>query len=122
MLRDVSVIFGIIFLAAGILGFIPTCSPNQMLLGIFPVNAFHSFIHLVLGGFAVGFAFAHKHHTKRFLEVLGILLVFWGIGGLFYGENHIFGLITNNMADTILHLIAGVIALLFGFASKARRV
>jgi uncharacterized membrane protein YbaN (DUF454 family) len=41
MIKTAAVIFGIVFLVIGILGFVPSVAPEQMLFGIFHVNAAH---------------------------------------------------------------------------------
>ena len=57
--QKISVGFGIVYLAVGVLGFIPgvtvaTAQPGQgLLLGIFAVNALHNIVHLVAGAILV---------------------------------------------------------------------
>ena len=47
LLKPAAVLFGVVFLLVGVLGFVPAAAPNQMLLGIFHVNAAHNGVHLL---------------------------------------------------------------------------
>jgi hypothetical protein len=62
MIKTFALIFGIIYVIAGISGFIPALNPHHMdmppiavdsfygrALGLFPVNILHNFVHLAIG-------------------------------------------------------------------------
>jgi hypothetical protein len=50
MVKSAAILFGIVFLVIGILGFVPAATPaNGMLLGIFHVNTAHNIAHLASG-------------------------------------------------------------------------
>ena len=49
MAKSLGMLFGIVFLAVGILGFVPGVTKDEMLLGIFHVNVVHNVVHLVSG-------------------------------------------------------------------------
>src|SRR4051794_3299390 len=49
MAKTFGMLFGIVFLAVGILGFVPGVTKDEMLLGIFHVNTVHSVVHIVSG-------------------------------------------------------------------------
>ena len=49
MVKTAAVLFGVVFLLVGILGFVPAVTKDQMLLGIFHVNAAHNCVHLLSG-------------------------------------------------------------------------
>ena len=54
MAKSLGMLFGLVFLAVGILGFVPGISPPgpdgmPMLLGIFMVNTAHSIVHIDSG-------------------------------------------------------------------------
>jgi hypothetical protein len=118
MLRTIAIIYGIVFVIIGILGFVPSCTPDGMLLGIFQVNAMHNFIHLITGiiAFIVGFNSARA--SQLFFQIFGIIYAIVAILGFFYGAMPILGLIANNMADTWLHVIIALISLIIGYGTK----
>jgi hypothetical protein len=35
MIKGAAILFGLVFLVVGILGFVPAAAPNEMLLGVF---------------------------------------------------------------------------------------
>jgi hypothetical protein len=49
MIKSAAVLFGIVFLLVGILGFVPGVAPDQMLFKIFHVNAAHNIVHIGSG-------------------------------------------------------------------------
>jgi Domain of unknown function (DUF4383) len=49
MAKPLALLFGIVFLLVGILGFVPAVTSNEMLLGIFHVNTAHNIVHLASG-------------------------------------------------------------------------
>ena len=49
MVKTMAVLFGVVFLLVGILGFVPAVTKDEMLLGIFHVNTAHNAVHLLSG-------------------------------------------------------------------------
>jgi uncharacterized membrane protein YtjA (UPF0391 family) len=115
MLRTIAIIFGILFLIAGVLGFYPAYSPDGQLLGYFMINPMHNLVHIITGIVALWVGFTSAHASKIFFKVFGVIYVLVALLGLYYGEHAIFGLIANNMADVGLHFVVGIIALFLGF-------
>ncbi len=46
MVKTAAILFGVVFLLIGILGFVPSITKDEMLLGIFHVNLLHNVVHL----------------------------------------------------------------------------
>ncbi len=115
MVRTIAVIFGILFLIAGIMGFFPEYSPNNMLMGCFHINPLHNLIHSITGIIALWVGFTSHRASKIFFKIFGAIYILIALLGLYYGEQAIFGLIANNMADIGLHFVVGIIALMLGF-------
>jgi Domain of unknown function (DUF4383) len=115
MLKVIAIIFGIIMIIAGILGFIPQTSPNGLLLGLFHVNLLHNWIHIITGIVSLLCGLNSEEASRTFFQVFGILYGIVAILGYFYGDYPIFGWIANNLADAILHTVIAVIALYLGF-------
>lgn len=122
MLKTVALIFGIIMLLVGILGFIPQATPNGMLLGIFHVNDLHNWIHILTGVVSILCGINSEHASRLFFQIFGIIYGFVAILGFFYGDRPILGLVANNLADAILHVIIAVIALYLGFGYRQPNV
>src|SRR5687767_430762 len=122
MLKTLSSLFGVILITVGVLGFVPGVTAGDHLLGIFHVNAFHNVVHIVSGLIALMSAFAGEHASKLFFRVFGAVYGLVAILGFVYGDQHIFGVMSNNAADTWLHVGISAVSLLLGFVVKERPV
>ncbi|MBB6097378.1 hypothetical protein HNR42_000792 [Deinobacterium chartae] len=131
MVRSFALIFGIVYLLVGIMGFIPAfVSPPQgpdlavdaghgRLLGIFPINVVHNIVHLLVGlwGIAGSRSFSGAIGFARGLAIVYGLLT---IMGLIPGLNTMFGLAPLHGNDVWLHLISALLAAYFGWGPPAR--
>lgn len=120
MLTILTYVFGFVFLAIGVLGFIPAAAPQDMLLGYFHVNMLHNLVHIVTGIIALVVAFGRCSccTPSRFFQVFGIVYGLVAILGFWYGESPILGLVANNMADNLLHTAIAAASLYLGFGYK----
>src|SRR3712207_1147344 len=116
--QTLALVFGIVFLAVGILGFIPGITSNYdemsfagsgsdaELLGIFQVSILHNIAHLLFG---VGILLARDHDSARtYLLGGGVIYAVLFIYGLFVGGNDDANFIPMNGADDVLHLILAI--------------
>lgn len=126
MLKVLSYVFGFFFLIIGILGFFPYFTPAGMFLGIFHVNTILNVIYIVTGaaGLLAGckccpFSKCLANWTPQlFFQVLGIVYIVFAGLGFWYGNLPILSLIASNLADTVFHLIVGLVSLYLGFGYK----
>ncbi len=118
MLKTAAILFGVVFLAVGVLGFVPGITNNEMLLGIFHVNAAHSAVHLLSGAIALWTGLASVAHARLYFRVFGVVYALVAVLGFSAGDGMVLGLISNNMPDTWLHVAIAVVALTLGFAVK----
>jgi hypothetical protein len=114
-------LFGIVFLAIGILGFVPgatTTGPDgmPMLLGIFMVNAAHSVVHIASGLVFLFASMAGAAAASLWFKIFGLVYALVAVMGFVVGNGMIFGLISNNANDTWLHVVLAAAMLLIGFA------
>lgn len=115
MLRTAAIIFGAVFLAIGILGFIPGLTPDNQLFGVFDVNTAHNIVHLATGVVALACGLTSWRASRLYFQVFGIVYGLVTVLGLFVGKGEILGFIANNGGDVVLHLIIAVVALYLGF-------
>ena len=111
--RIVSWIFGVIFVAVGILGF----TPNGLVGydGIFAVNAVHNLVHLLTGMvFLVG-VIKYKGYEGRLLKIVGVAYVAVTILGFLTSGDMMLSIIHINEADRWLHLGLAIAILSAGF-------
>ena len=122
MVKTAAILFGIVFLAVGILGFVPGATTDMngmpMLLGIFHVNAAHNFVHIASG---VGFllcGMAGAGPSRTFFKIFGLVYALVAVLGFVKGDGYLLGLISNNTADTWLHVVLAAVMLFLGFGAK----
>jgi hypothetical protein len=118
MLKSISILFGVIMLVVGVLGFVPGAAPNGHLLGMFHVNAFHNMVHVLSGLAALIAGITSTHAARLFFRIFGVIYGLVAVLGFFYGPEPIFGILANNMADTWLHVAIAAVSLLLGFAVR----
>jgi Domain of unknown function (DUF4383) len=106
--------FGVIYLVAGVLGFIPSLQTNHALFGIFQVNLLHNLLHVVIGigGLA---AVSSLANSRTFCQVVGVILLLLGVIGI--GIPNPLGVLYIGQADIPLHLVSGALLAYFGFAA-----
>jgi len=122
MIKTAALLFGIVFLLIGILGFVPAVTPdNGMLLGVFHVNIAHNIIHLASGVVFLLCGMAGAGPSRTFFQIFGIIYAVVAVLGFYYGDNALLGIISNNTADTWLHVVLAVVMLFFGFGPSGRK-
>jgi Domain of unknown function (DUF4383) len=119
MMKKIAMGFGIIFVVVGILGFIPAVTPGGRLLGVFEVNTLHNIIHLATGVVAIIVGMASEQAIRNFFRIFGIIYALVAVLGFYYGNQPLFGLVANNLADSGLHVVIAAVALYLGFAMKS---
>ena len=115
MIQTLTLLFGVVFVLVGVLGFIPGITTNfddlsfagedstAELLGIFQVSILHNIVHLLFG--VVGLAAARAYDSSK-LYMLG--------GGIIYLALFLLGIVGGadwipaNTADHWLHIALGV--------------
>lgn len=118
MVQKLARIFGIVFVAVGVLGFIPGITSNGHLLGIFEVDMLHNIIHLLSGIVAFAVAGSAKNATLYF-KIFGVVYAVVAVVGLVQGDT-VLGLISTNMADHVLHVVLAAALLYVGFGMKGQ--
>ena len=117
MIKTAAVLFGIVFILIGILGFVPGITDNEMLLGIFHVNAAHNVVHLLSGAVALFAGMTSFGASRMYFRIFGVVYGLVAMLGLMNMGQHtmLLGLISNNDADTFLHIAIAAVSLLLGF-------
>jgi len=111
--RIVAAIFGVVYLIVGAYGFIGAGDDN-MLIGLFEVNALHNIVHVVIGLVLLWGAMSTPMAVMM-NRLVGIVLIALGILGIFV-ENPL-DLVPIGGNDVWLHLATGVILLGAGLMS-----
>jgi hypothetical protein len=115
MVKTAAVLFGVVFLLVGILGFVPAVTKDQMLLGIFHVNAAHNCVHLLSGVVALIAGLTSVGASRMYFRIFGLVYGLVAVMGFFVGDGMLLGLISNNTAVTWLHVGIAAVSLILGF-------
>lgn len=121
MVKTMAVLFGVVFLAIGILGFVPAVTKDEMLLGIFHVNAAHNVVHLASGAVALFCGMSGLGASRMYFRIFGLVYAAVAVMGFLNpGDTMLLGLISNNTADTWLHVGIAAVSLILGFMPASR--
>lgn len=129
--RTFALIFGVVFLAAGVLGFVPgmTHMPPDPghnvtmtqgygnLLGLLPVNMLHNIVHALFGLWGLA-ASRSAGGALTYAKGVAIIYAVLAVLGLIGATETTFGLIPIYGNDVYFHAILAVIAAYFGFVNK----
>jgi hypothetical protein len=129
--QTLALVFGVAFLGAGVLGFIPGITTNlgdidfagkdspSELLGIFQVSILHNIVHLLFG--IAGIALSRTPaNAMMYLLYSGVIYVVLFIYGLFVSAGDGANFVPINMADDWLHLVLAVGLLGSWWISRSR--
>lgn len=129
--RSFARVIGIMFLAVGVLGFIPGLkSPPPLsaphlaveggyglLLGLFPVNWIHNLVHLAVG--VIGWSSSRTMvDARKFARGLTLFYSTLALMGVIPALNSLFGLAPLFGHDIWLHAGTAAVAAYFGFGQR----
>jgi membrane protease YdiL (CAAX protease family) len=130
--QTLAMVFGIAFLAAGILGFIPGITTDYgdlsfagndsqaQLLGLFQVSVLHNVVHILFG--VAGLVLARTWEGARgYLLGSGVIYVVLFLYGVIVDSGSDANFVPINGADNVLHLLLAVGLLGSHFASARER-
>ena len=129
--RTFALIFGIVFLAIGVAGFIPgiTTAPHAghpelvvdaaygQVLGLFPVNVLHNIVHILFGLWGL-VAYKSLSASKGYAKSVAIIYAVLTVAGIIPGLNTMFGLVPLFGNDVWLHALLAVVAAYFGWMHR----
>lgn len=133
IIKIFALVFGIVFLLAGIAGFVPGLSPahdhpgvtldagSRLALGLFPVNGLHNLVHIAFGIW--GLAAARGIGAARvYARSVAIIYAVLTVMGLIPGLNVTFGLLPLYGNDIWLHALLAAVAAYFGWVHRERQI
>jgi hypothetical protein len=129
-IRTMALLFGVVFLAVGALGFVPGAfTPTEhppgmtmtqgygMLLGLFAVNLLHNVAHLLFGVWGVlsrGSVGAARNYFRGVAVIYALLTVM----GLIAATSTTFGLIPLHGNNVWLHGVLALVGAYFGWMHR----
>lgn len=128
--QNLALLVGVVFLAVGVLGFIPGITTNYSdlsfaghnseakLLGIFQVSILHNIVHLLFG--VAGVALARSlSGAKTYLVGGGVVYLALFVYGLVVDQGSSANFVPVNNADNVLHLGLGIGMIALGVIGTA---
>ena len=129
--RRFALIFGIVFLLAGIAGFVPQLMHGMHpeypplkvdanageLLGLFPVNVLHNAVHILFGLWGL-VASRSLSGAKTYARGVGIIYIVLALAGFIPGLLNGFGFVPLYGNNIWLHGVIGLIAVYFGWLHR----
>jgi hypothetical protein len=130
MTRKFALLFGIVFLAIGVLGFVPGMTHAPMgphnvtmtqnygdLLGLFPVNMLHDVVHILFGIWGL-LAFRSLGGSLTYFRSVAVVYAVLAVLGLIPAFDTTFGLIPIYGNDVWLHALLAIVAAYFGWVHR----
>lgn len=122
-----ALVFGAVFLLAGIAGFFPAPPPpgappltidhgHGLALGLFPINTLHNLVHVLFGILGVAASRGAILAARQYFQIVAVSYALLVILGLLPATQTTFGLIPLWGNDVWLHALLAAVAGYFGFA------
>jgi hypothetical protein len=125
MVKPAAILFGVVFLLVGILGYVPAATSDMngmpMLLGIFHVNSAHNIVHLASGIVFLLCGLSGAAASQLFFRIFGVVYALVAVLGFMKPEGPLLGMVSNNVADTWLHVGLATAMLVIGFVLPANK-
>jgi hypothetical protein len=119
-IQRIAQLFGVVFALIGVVGFVTTgfTMEMRMLLGMFPVNLVHNFVHLLFGIWGLVAARSVSGATGYCRGAGGIYLVLAVLGHLMGGA--LMNIVPIHGNDIWLHAALGIVLLVAGFTATPK--
>jgi hypothetical protein len=117
MIKKLGMVMGGLFLAGGILAFVPGVTKDNMYFGLFMVNTAHNIMHIVSGTVFLVASMLGPRLVRLWFKLFGVFYAALAAIGLVVGTGLIFGLILNSPFDAWGHGGLAAIMLLIGFTT-----
>ena len=110
--KTAGIAIGAVFVAVGILGFIP--NPLVSSTGLFAVNTAHNLVHILSGAAILACALTGIA-TALSLQIFGAVYALVALLGFVSHDGMLLGFIRVNHADHWLHVLLAIVILAAGF-------
>lgn len=112
MAKTIAIVFGVIFLVAGVWGLV-----SAPAVGFIAADTLSSVVHIVVG--LVLLVASVKSSAGAALRAVGIIYIIFAILGLVQGDWVLFGAFATDSVTNWFYLIVGIVVAALGFASKS---
>lgn len=128
--RTYALLFGIVFLAVGVLGFVPglvqplhdghpaVAGSSGQLLGLFPINEIHNGVHILFGLWGLA-ASRSAGGSVTYARGVAIIYAVLTVAGLVPALNTGFGFVPLYGNNIWLHAVLALVAAYFGWVNRS---
>lgn len=109
MAKKVSMLFGVVFVIVGLLGFVS--NPIVGREGFFMTDVMHDIVHILVGVIMLVASGKGEGAAVMSLKVFGVIYLLLAILGFLMPGAKLIGILSANTADHVLHLVLGVVLL-----------
>lgn len=125
-IKTAALIFGIIFLAVGLLGFVPNPIIGTADGVLFHADTVHSIVHIVSGLLFIAVATMFPGAASPVMMIFGAVYFLLGVLGLINiggeGMTTLLGFLHVNGPDNYLHIVLGALIFLAGLLKPKPRI
>jgi len=129
-IANAALIFGVVFLLAGLAGFFAAPPPpgapplivehgHGLALNFLPINTLHNVVHLLFGALGIAAARGAMVSARGYFQVVAISYALLAVLGLIPATQTTFGLIPIWGNDVWLHALLAAAAAYFGFVAPS---
>jgi len=114
LVQKAGLIMGALFLAGGMLAFVPGVTKDGMYFGFFMVNTAHNVMHIASGAMFIAASLFGAKPARLWFQIFGAFYALLAGVGFVVGDGLIFGLIMNSLFDSWGHAGLALIMLSVG--------
>lgn len=118
--RTIAFVFGFVFIAIAILGFIP--NPLVSERGMFEVNMAHNLTHLITGLVFLSGPYFFKKREEIVINLMAVLYLPIAILGFFVHDQMLLGFIHINEADKYLHVLVALTFIMAALIARENKI
>lgn len=116
MAKTLGMVFGVIFVIVGVLGFIP--NPIVGTSGLFMTDMLHNILHIIFGAVLIWAARKDMMTASKWMKIVAVIYAILAILG-FIGGGSILGITMVNSADNWLHVVLAVVLWVGAMSKKS---
>lgn len=117
MSKKLAIVFGIVFVLVGVLGFVPNpIVGHDATSVIFLTDVLHDLVHILIGVILIIAGTKSAAAASKSLKIFGIVYLILAIAGFVYLP--LLGFVTANSADNWLHVVLGIVLLAVSMGGK----
>jgi Domain of unknown function (DUF4383) len=116
--RIYAIVFGVVYTLVGLAGFLVAPGLATGTLAVFPVNAPHNVVHLVVG--LLGIAAFMTNRTVEYARLMAVLFAILAVAG--FAPQPLLGLVPLGGTDILLHAATALLGAVAGWLYRPRRI